>query len=299
MAIFEFVLLVLLFVLPAADAGLYQSTPLPAGQANEDYYGISVASSGSVIAVGAPQCSIWLNGGNDGVAAWGGASGNGYVAIFNGCSSPSSTCTMVSTVTHSAAATGDPQGDINHECFGYSVALTNLGQYLIVGAPNYGPSTGSSAMGAVLHYSLADPTNPVFLDQLANAGSGTNAIGWSVAASLMSTGEVYAAVGMPFLDDSSGDHTGGFIGTHCASTLSTCNRVYYQASSGDYTFMGHSVSMAQGYPVAAIVGTYYDINLIVYTLVYDAPIEIWSCTSANGVTCTLQTSTTINPPSGK
>ena len=109
-------LLLLCCLLSTAATASYVSTPLVNTGGAGDLYGQSVASSGSVVAVGAPQCNF---------SAGPGFTGAGYVALF---SCGAGACTYASVVPSTAS----------QACFGMSVALLNSGAILLVGAPTYG-----------------------------------------------------------------------------------------------------------------------------------------------------------------
>ena len=79
-----------------------------------------------MVVVGAPQCYFYLTS-----SAWEQKSyGNGYFSVYS--------CTSASCLWQSQTAA--PTGSSSHfasSCFGFSVALTNNGQFLAVGAPAY------------------------------------------------------------------------------------------------------------------------------------------------------------------
>lgn len=108
----------------------YTTTALLSDSSSDafSFAGTSVASSGNVIAVGNPQYDVYQLAGSTTFY------GNGSVTLYE-CSSPSSTinCAYAATIMPPTSDAG------NLNCgFGWSVALINNGQTLIVGAPYYG-----------------------------------------------------------------------------------------------------------------------------------------------------------------
>jgi len=89
---------------------------------------MSVASSGSVVVVGAPQCTI-----SSTFTITATAGSNGYFLVYScaaaSCSFRSQIFAPLSSSTNFATS-----------CFGFSVSLTNSGQFLAVGAPAYDES---------------------------------------------------------------------------------------------------------------------------------------------------------------
>jgi len=88
------------------------------------YYGNSVSSSGNVIAVGVPG----------GIAVLDGDTGHpyhgpGHVELFT---------LTAGVATHQFTLTVPTTSVTEYAMFGYSVALTNNGQYLVVGSPFWG-----------------------------------------------------------------------------------------------------------------------------------------------------------------
>ena len=90
------------------------------GAASDSYQGYAVASSGNVLAVGAPQCQITVSG------TITGQNGNGFVSMYS-CTA-GNVCSAPSTISGSSYSNG---------CFGWSVGLTSSGQLLAIGAPGY------------------------------------------------------------------------------------------------------------------------------------------------------------------
>lgn len=128
--------------------GNYVPTPTNA-VVSSDYFGTSVASSGSTVAVGAPQCNIFTSvnfikdvaGDNENEMSFPSSfNGNGYVAMYT-CTGASGACTFAATYVSPSGTLNNPSGSPNYyvsACFGASVALTNNGGYLVVGSPTWG-----------------------------------------------------------------------------------------------------------------------------------------------------------------
>jgi len=121
--------------------------PTPSGIASTDYYGMSTASSGNIVAVGAPQCEIftimnWINdvshssAGETALPTPASFNGNGYVSLYT-CTGGNGVCTFAATYTSPSTNNG-PSQYYEKACFGASVALTNSGTYLVVGSPTWG-----------------------------------------------------------------------------------------------------------------------------------------------------------------
>jgi len=100
-------------------------SPTTTPTAKNSYEGFSVASSGNVVAVGAPQCTITLSS-KSAISVT--TTSYGYVQIY--------TCTA-SSCAYQTKLMAPTTGLWGQSCFGYSVALTNSGQLLVVGAPYY------------------------------------------------------------------------------------------------------------------------------------------------------------------
>jgi len=128
------VLLVLVLgvlALEGASAASYNATMLPSypNATADDYAGTSVAVSGSVVAVGAPQFD-W-NGIN--AQAPESVAGNGIVVLYS-CPPPANGTNTLGTCTY-ASTLSDPLA--TEAGFGAIVELAANGTFLVVSAVNY------------------------------------------------------------------------------------------------------------------------------------------------------------------
>ena len=258
------------------DASLLMSAPLapPSTTSLNDQFGASVATSGSLVAIGAPQCLMWLNSTilQPNLAR---ITGNGYVVVYV-CSDTTDSCTLAANITAYTAYPSD--ANALDACFGYSVALVS-GSYLVVGAPNYGPKgTTPGGNGALYQFYLqvnGTTVTPVLqYSVLDTTASSYYAIGYSISATITYTGQVHVAAGMPFYctAGTSACFTwayptytrGGFVSTYCPSTTastSTCTNAYMLTVTSSPGAAGMSIYMPWTpsvvlYQYFCYVGTY-------------------------------------------
>jgi len=140
------------------------------------YSGAAIATSGTVVAIGAPQADI------HGVTTDTSIYGTGFVLLYN-CplTSGQYVCGTPSYYDDSAYSGS------SDSLYGFSVALINNGQILIVGAPDY---SGSHGEGVVFFYNCPAITSCALAYDV-----GDYVMGVSLAAAMTSTTVFYAVLG--------------------------------------------------------------------------------------------------------
>lgn len=125
--VFVAVLVVCILAAPYSQASVTATTLFSLGEGSSSFYlGYSVATSGNIIAVGAPG-AIGGSMGSEGEP-------NGLVVLYD--------CTFTgcpTNATYVAPSSGGSNGeDQLAAAYGFSVALTSNGTVMVVGAPCYG-----------------------------------------------------------------------------------------------------------------------------------------------------------------
>ena len=240
-------LTVLLLLLLTPHAQAQQALAPMVAPGSNDQFGFALASSGNIVAVGAPQCSLGHTSYN--AVLYTAYSLNGYVALF----SCTSTCIFQSRIN----------GSNVNSCFGQSVALLSNGQFLAVGAPTY-----NIYAGILYTYDLTNPASPVRLGSYTSGSGGY--IGWALAASQMADGSIVVAASAPYLGYPYGyDYVyqgyvelggapGGALVLGCMNTTSaaSCQSVLYQ--TGHDVNSGYAITMTSGFPYIGITGSGYE-----------------------------------------
>jgi len=128
-ALFAAVLVAAAATLPSQAAPSFYGSQLLPSASSSSY---AIASSGSIVATGMPQCAWAVPAtGASTMPAGSAFTGNGYVQMYS-CPT-AATCVLLPTVLAPVAT----DSGFTQSCFGLSVALTNSGQFLAVGAPMY------------------------------------------------------------------------------------------------------------------------------------------------------------------
>ena len=217
----------------SATFGSFTPTANPNAAASW-YTGSSIATSGTVIAAGAP-------GADTSETAVPTGSGTGYVALYNCPGGVATAC----------AYTGQIAGPSSGSLFGATVVLLNSGGFLAVGAPGY-----SSKAGYVAMYSLVGGALSTTINSFA-PGYGSSELGFSLAGTMSGTTLwVFAgAPGYETVGGGAGSCTSGIIGESCGTiTVYICSvsgTTYSCPSQTTYLFSESYDN--DGYAVAAAV----------------------------------------------
>jgi len=225
-------LLALLLVTTASNAtpfSVVTTLPSDPSAAANWYSGSALATSGTVIAVGAPGGDT-----SDGATT---GTGKGYVSLFN-CPPAGSATTCV----YASDVTGPASGSL----FGASIVLLNNGTFLAVGAPGY-----SSSAGYVQFYSLATVTSPASITSFAPNYASAQ-LGFAMAGT-MSGSTLWVFAGAPYYEETSGAGDCTFsspCGTVAMYVCTVSGTTYSCPAQTSYAF---NDAYNTGYAVAAAV----------------------------------------------
>jgi len=249
--------------------------------------GLSITSSGNIVAVGAP-CQKPNNPVGGGTATSTGATvfptasagcNPNFVQIY--------TCTPACSPVYQIIGT-NIASNLGESCFGYSVALTNMGQFLAVGAP-----CCSSSAGAVVFFSLTTTAYTLLYTGYGTTTSTDNSfLGYSVAVSMVGT-TVYAVAGAPGME-SGGISYGGYQAYYFASTATATPLVGTLTLFGGTPalFSGMYMSMAPGTTVFAASTSFYSTSNLAGAIIY-------SCTVGTATCALVTTNSRISLPSNQ
>jgi len=250
---------VLLLAVSSGVYGALTSLTLPSdpNAAASWYTGSSIATSGTVIAAGAPgadtseSTSTTLPTG----------SGTGYVALYNCPGGVATAC----------AYTGQIAGPSTGSLFGATVVLLNSGGFLAVGAPGY-----SSKAGYVAMYSLVGGALSTTINSFA-PGYGSSELGFSLAGTMSGT-TLWVFAGAPVYGSTSGagDCSISPCGTVVMYVCTVSGTTYSCPSQTAYLFNQNYDN--DGYSIAAAVVSSGVVG-VVSVDVGTGDIYVWGCSS--------------------
>ena len=260
-SVFPFVAILLAAVSAVCNAQL-TSVVLPSNPnaASDWYTGSSIATSGTVIAAGAPGADT----SESTSTSLPTGSGTGYVTLYSCPGGVATACTYASQVT------GPSTGSL----FGSTVVLLNSGTFLAVGAPAY-----SSSAGYVQFYTLATVTSPTSIQSYAPAYAASK-LGFSLAGT-MSGSTLWIFAGAPGYGSTSG------AGDCSSSPCGTVAMYVCTVSSGVYTCPSTLTSYAfsasyynQGYAISAVAMSSTVVGLASIDS-HNTDLYLWSCSTTS------------------
>ena len=259
---------VLLLAVSSGVYGALTSFTLPSdpNAAASWYTGSSIATSGTVIAAGAPGADT----SESSSTTLPTGSGTGYVALYNCPGGVATAC----------AYTGQIAGPSTGSLFGATVVLLNSGGFLAVGAPGY-----SSKAGYVAMYSLVGGALSTTINSFA-PGYGSSELGFSLAGTMSGT-TLWVFAGAPVYGSTSGagDCSDSPCGTVVMYVCSVSGTTYSCPSQTSYVFSGNFDN--NGFAISVALMSSTAVGLITYDS-GTKDVYLWGCSST---TC----STDSNP----